>query len=74
VLIRSATSGNFGDCEPVGESVFEMRIHVGQGYRVYYVRTGSTIYFLLTGGDKASQKKDIARAKKIAKELKETEL
>jgi putative addiction module killer protein len=62
--LRSAMLGNFGDCEPVGEGVSEMRIHVGQGYRVYFVRMGPTIYVLLTGGDKSSQKNDIARAKK----------
>lgn len=66
----SATLGNFGDCEPVGEGVSEMRIHVGPGYRVYYTRTGSTIYVLLAGGVKASQTKDIAKAKKMAQELK----
>jgi putative addiction module killer protein len=60
----------FGDCEPVGEGVSEMRIHVGGGYRVYYVRTGSTVYVLLAGGVKASQTKDIAKAKKMARELK----
>jgi len=69
--IRSATLGNFGDCEPVGEGVFEMRIHVGAGYRVYYARTGSTVYILLAGGDKSSQQKDIKRAKKLVQELKE---
>jgi putative addiction module killer protein len=68
--LRSATFGNFGDCEPVGEGVSEMRIHVGAGYRVYFTRTGSTIYFLLAGGTKASQTKDIARAKRMAHELK----
>ena len=47
-----------------------MRIHVGGGYRVYYVRTGSTVYVLLAGGVKASQTKDIAKAKKMARELK----
>jgi putative addiction module killer protein len=68
--IRSASLGNFGDCEPVGEGISEMRIHVGAGYRVYYMRTGATIYILLAGGDKASQKKDISRVKKMALQLK----
>ncbi|HEY0281170.1 MAG TPA: type II toxin-antitoxin system RelE/ParE family toxin [Rhizomicrobium sp.] len=70
--LRSATLGNFGDCEPVGEGVSEMRIHAGPGYRVYFMRTGTTIYVLLVGGDKSTQKRDIARAKKMARELKET--
>lgn len=39
--IRSAEHGNFGDCEPVGEGVSEMRIHVGPGYRAYYTRRGA---------------------------------
>src|SRR5271168_1705973 len=68
--LPSATFGNFGDCEPVGEGVSEMRIHVGAGYRVYYTRTGSTVYVLLAGGVKASQPKDIAKAKKMTRELK----
>jgi putative addiction module killer protein len=67
--LRSATLGNFGDCEAVGEGVSEMRIHFGPGYRVYYTRTGSTVYILLAGGKKASQKKDIAKAKIMAQEL-----
>src|ERR1700722_10293761 len=71
--LRSATFGNFGDCEPVGEGVSEMRIHFGPGYRVYLVRTGTTTY-VLCGGHKSSQKRDIARAKKMARELKEMKL
>jgi putative addiction module killer protein len=39
---------------------------------INYVRTGSTIYVLLVGGDKSSQAKDISHAKKMARELKET--
>jgi len=68
--LASATFGNFGDCEPIGEGVSEMRIHVGAGYRVYYTRTGLTVYVLLAGGTKASQTKDIVKAKKMARELK----
>ena len=70
--LRSATFGNFGDCEPVGEGVSEMRIHFGGGYRVYYTRTGSAVYVLLAGGAKATQAKDINRAKTMARELKRT--
>src|SRR5437762_10047175 len=68
--LRSATLGNFGDCRPVGEGVSEMRIHAGPGYRVYFVRTGTAVYVLLAGGDKASQAKDIDRALRMARELK----
>jgi putative addiction module killer protein len=67
--IRSAEHGNFGDCEPVGEGVSEMRIHFGPGYRVYYTRRGEVIYLLLLGGDKASQKRDIKRAIEMARTL-----
>jgi putative addiction module killer protein len=48
-----------------------MRVHVGPGYRVYFARIGTTVYVLLTGGNKSSQKQDIARAKKMIRELKE---
>lgn len=67
--LTSAALGNFGDCEPVGEGVSEMRVHVGAGYRVYYTRTGSTVYVLLAGGVKASQAKDITKAKRLAREF-----
>jgi putative addiction module killer protein len=70
--LAGATFGNFADCEPVGEGVSEMRIHVGAGYRIYYTRTGSTMYVLLAGGVKASQTKDIVKAKKMARELTRT--
>lgn len=67
----SAQHGNFGEYKVLSEGVCEMKIDVGQGYRVYYTRRGETVYFLLTGGDKSTQSKDIKRAVQMARELKE---
>jgi putative addiction module killer protein len=67
--IRAAEAGNFGDCKPVGEGVFEMRIHAGPGYRAYYTRRGTVVYLLLLGGDKSSQRRDIRRALDMARQL-----
>jgi putative addiction module killer protein len=50
VRIKSAEKGNFGDCKPVGEGVFEMRIHCRSGYRIYFMQHGLTVYVLLVGG------------------------
>ncbi len=67
--VRSAEQGNFGDCEPVGDGISEMRIHCGPGYRVYFTRKGKIVYLLLCGGDKSTQKRDIKQAKTLLKNL-----
>ncbi len=64
VRLRRFEVGNFGDCDPVGEGVFELREHVGAGYRVYFGRHGRQVVILLCGGDKKSQTADIKRAKR----------
>lgn len=69
--LDNARHGNFGDCEPVGQGVSEMRIHVGPGYRVYFCRIGGTVYLLLAGGNKSSQRRDITRALEMARTLTE---
>lgn len=61
--------GNLGDAEPVGHGITELRIHYGPGYRLYIVRRGKEVYVLLCGGDKSTQKHDIARAKTLAEEV-----
>lgn len=52
-----------GDCEPVGDGVVELRVHVGAGYRVYCGQRGKATVILLCGGSKGSQATDIKRAK-----------
>ena len=66
--INRARKGNWGDCRPLGGGLNEMRVHYGPGYRLYYTRKGETVYFLLIGGDKSSQEKDIARARMLMEE------
>lgn len=70
VRLRQLQSGNFGDSEPVGEGVIELRVHVGAGYRVYCGRHGKSVVLLLCGGDKSSQAGDIKRAKALWSEWK----
>ena len=57
--IDRLANGNPGDVAPIGEGLSELRIDFGPGYRVYYGRTGKTIYLLLCGGDKGTQDVDI---------------
>lgn len=64
--IDRLAQGNSGDVRPVGGGVSELRIPYGPGYRVYFVRRGATLTILLCGGDKASQERDIVRAKALA--------
>lgn len=67
--IERVAFGLFGDVEPVGEGVSELRIDYGPGYRAYFVRRGARLVILLCGGDKSSQDRDIRRAKELAREL-----
>jgi putative addiction module killer protein len=63
--------GLFGDGKSVGNGIRELRVDYGPGYRVYFARRGDMLVLLLCGGDKSSQRHDIARAKVLASEWKE---
>lgn len=66
--IDRAACGNFGDIKKLWDGVIEMRIDYGPGYRIYFIRRGSVVVVLLSGGDKSTQDADIARAVAISKE------
>ena len=66
-------SGNFSKCKSVKGGVFELRLHFGPGYRVYFGEVGDTIVLLLCGGDKSSQARDIEQAKAYWQEYKESQ-
>lgn len=64
--LRRLSQGLMGDVEPVGEGVSEMRIHVGAGWRVYFIRRGARLIVVLAGGSKRTQTADVKRAKRLA--------
>ena len=70
--LERLANGNFGDCRSIGDGVFELRIHFGPGYRIYFGELDDTIVLLLCGGDKSSQERDIRRAKTYWLQYKET--
>ena len=55
-------NGNFGQCRPLRDGVWELKIDHGPGYRLYYGVVGKTIILLLCAGDKRTQQADIQRA------------
>ena len=61
--------GLMGDVKLVREGVSELRIDSGPGYRVYFTQQGKTLIFLLAGGDKSTQEKDIHAALELARNL-----
>ncbi|MGV8840562.1 MAG: type II toxin-antitoxin system RelE/ParE family toxin [Bauldia sp.] len=68
VRIDRLSLGLFGDAK-FFEGIGELRIDAGPGYRVCFVRRGSTVVILLCSGDKRSQRSDIERAVAMAKEF-----
>jgi putative addiction module killer protein len=69
VRINRLRQGNLGDCRHLSEGIYELRIHHGPGYRVYFGNLDGEIVILLCGGDKRTQKRDIQKAKEYWQEL-----
>lgn len=60
--VNRVSAGSFGDCKPVGDGVWELRIDQGPGYRVYYAQADIQVVLLLLGGNKRKQQADINKA------------
>jgi len=60
--VQRMAAGNLGDCKPLQDGVWELRIDHGPGYRVYYAQAGKKLLLLLIGGDKTKQQSDITKA------------
>ena len=71
--LQKVERGLLGDVVSVGDGVSEMREHFGPGWRMYYLQRGSVLLLMLGGGDKSTQRADIAAAKSLAASLKERE-
>ena len=61
---------HFGDFEPVGNGIQELKIDYAKGYRVYFNESDGKIIFLLIGGDKSTQQRDIEKAQEVLKRIK----
>ena len=66
-------AGNFGDHKLVSDGVWELRIDIGPGYRVYFSKPDKTVVLLLCGGSKRSQAADIKKAIGYWKEFQKRE-
>jgi len=63
--------GQFGDYKRIDHNLYELRFFFGPGYRVYFGEHKGKLILLLTGGDKASQQKDITKARQYWKTYQE---
>ncbi|MCH8221667.1 MAG: type II toxin-antitoxin system RelE/ParE family toxin [Proteobacteria bacterium] len=69
VRLEACRLGNLGDTKAVGGGIRELRVHVGAGYRVYFIQRRNLVLLLLCGGSKSSQARDIKRAQHLLAEL-----
>lgn len=65
--IRRIELGLMGDVKPIGSGLSELRVDVGQGYRVYMKQRGNKLIIVLCGSQKKDQQKQINKAKELYK-------
>ena len=69
VRVDRLVHGNPGSHRALREGVSELKIDVGPGYRVYFTERDGELIIVLAGGDKSTQRRDIERAIKLAKNI-----
>jgi putative addiction module killer protein len=65
VRLVALQAGHLGDWAAIGGNIFELRLHFGPGYRIYFTYRGNATVILLAGGDKQSQRRDIDTARRV---------
>ena len=68
-VLARVRDGLLRDTKHMGNGVYELRLHAGPGYRIYFGRRGQDLIILLIGGDKSSQQRDIDRAQRFWRAL-----
>lgn len=66
--LRQVERGLLGDVKYF-QGIGELRIDHGPGYRMYFIRQGDVVILLLCGGDKGTQRRDIAQAVDMARDV-----
>lgn len=61
--LRRLELGNKGDYKNIEGKLYELRIDVGQGWRVYYTQEEAELVLLMIVGTKPDQSKDIEKIK-----------
>lgn len=69
--IERLEDGNYGEFEQINEDLFELKLHFGKGYRIYYYDIDNVLVLFISGGDKHRQSSDIEKAMKYLEDYKE---
>ncbi len=69
--IMRVRNGNLGNYKFIKEEIYELKLFIESGYRIYFLLQEEQIIILLCGGDKSSQSRDIKKAIEIKNEIME---